>query len=267
MLLLLWCLCNILYLAVFNFVQFYYAFHQYKCYSTLPFVIDYDQYKTSENIQAADEMNAKLFKVGAVINLSTVATYGVFLIIFAFKESKACETETNSIEILRIIVWSLQIFSFALLLFSTLQIRKLIMSNTGMARQVDTTGIRFTVGGAILMLIIYTTSYIVLMKIESTDPICLITTPTPDYLWIAIAYLCGFIAMLCEFFMIKRLGRTEEEKKPEREPTALVNDAQEEEALEDAWQVSVAHYKFLESKLAKKDVMNATDTLLGIRNT
>jgi hypothetical protein len=263
MLLLLWCLCNILYLAVFNFVQFYYAFHQYKCYSTLPFVIDYDQYKTSENIQAADERNAKLFKVGALINISTVAMYGVFLIIFALPSPD----DTKVISTLRIIVWSLQIFSFALLLFSTLKIRNLIMSNTAMARQVDTTGIRFTVGGAILMLIIYTTSYIVLMKIESTDPICLITTPTPDYLWIAIAYLCGFIAMLCEFFMIKRLGRTEEEKKPEREPTALVNDAQEEEALEDAWQVSVAHYKFLESKLAKKDVMNATDTLLGIRNT
>ena len=29
----------------------------------------------------------------------------------------------------------------------------------------------------------------------------------------------------------------------------------------------MAHYKFLESKLAKKDVMNATDTLLGIRKT
>lgn len=209
-----------------------------------------------------------MFKVGALINLSTVATYGVFLIIFALTNKDETNSgETKTINTLRIIVWSLQIFSFALLLFSTLKIRNLIMSNTGMVRQADTTGIRFTVGGAILMLIIYTTSYIVLMKIESTDPIRLIANPTPDYLWIAIAYLCGFIAMLCEFFMIKRLGRTEEEKKPEREPTALANDAQEEEALEDAWQVSVAHYKFLESKLAKKDVMNATDTLLGIRNT
>lgn len=46
-------------------------------------MIDYDQYKSKENLQAADEKNAKLFKIGALINFAAVALYGIFLIIFA----------------------------------------------------------------------------------------------------------------------------------------------------------------------------------------
>lgn len=91
------------------------------------------------------------------------------------------------------------------------------MSNTLMARQIDTKGIRLTVGGATLMLLIFLTSYIVLTASSTIDPIRLISPSneqsTPKYNEVAISYICGFVAMLCEFFMIRRLGAksTEEE--------------------------------------------------------
>lgn len=127
-------------------------------------------------------------------------------------------------EAFKYFVWSLQILSFALLLFSTLKIRTLIMGNTGMARQVDTQGIRFTVFGVILIMIVYTTSYLVLAVNRKLDPLRLVdNSGTGDYTFVAISYICGFVAMLCEFFMIKRIGAkaSAEEERQERDPTAL----------------------------------------------
>ena len=127
-------------------------------------------------------------------------------------------------EAFKYFVWSLQILSFALLLFSTLKIRTLIMGNTGMARQVDTKGIRFTVFGVILIMIVYTTSYLVLAVNRKLDPLRLVdNSGTGDYTFVAISYICGFVAMLCEFFMIKRIGAkaSAEEERQERDPTAL----------------------------------------------
>jgi hypothetical protein len=187
-------------------------------------VIDYDQYKSTENLEAAQLKNAKRFKLGVLINFAAVAAYGVFLILFALTSGPT--TLEVLMEVFKFIVWGLQIFSFALLLFSTLKIRTLIMGNTGMARQVDTQGIRFTVFGVILIMIVYTTSYLVLTVNGTLDPLRLVDnsgTGTGDYTFVAISYICGFVAMLCEFFMIKRIGAkaSAEEERQERDPTAL----------------------------------------------
>lgn len=135
-LLLLTCVVVTSYLALFNIANWYLAFHYFKAASEMPFVIDYDQYKTMENLQARTEKNEKLFKIGLALNVLPIAAYGTTLIVLSITGSPYTDSSYNNtfLSIMKWLIWGAQIVSFAILFWSTIKIKNIVKSNTSLAR-------------------------------------------------------------------------------------------------------------------------------------
>ena len=110
-------------------------------------------------------------KVGIIVNIMPVVAYGVCLIIFAVRLSADGNLGSiyRTLQVLIYVIWSLQIVSFSLLLYSTIRIRRLITTNTQMARVIDKKSICLTLMMVFLVLLMYLMLYAILVG-AALDP-------------------------------------------------------------------------------------------------
>lgn len=138
-------------------------------------------------------------KIGIIVNIVPVVAYGVCLIIFACQQpmnNQTTETDTiyEALSVLIIAIWSLQIISFSLLLYSTVRIRRLITNNTQMARLIDKKSICLTLMMVVLVLVMYCILYTILVWPSILDPTLTPYNYNEDYLYAAVAAVVAFIA-------------------------------------------------------------------------
>jgi len=149
-----------------------------------------------ENLTEAQERNNKLLLAGIIVNIIPAVAYGVFLIIFSLSYNSAGSPDLiyKALEVVIIVIWSLQILSFSLLLYSTVQIRRLITNNTALAGLIDKNGICLTLMMVILVLVMYLSLYVFLIAAGIHNHTLTPFNVNENYSYATVAVIVAFIA-------------------------------------------------------------------------
>jgi hypothetical protein len=71
--------------------------------------------------------------------------------------------------IIKMVIWGLQLVSFAFLFYGTLKIRKIVLGNPAMSRQIDTNTMLLTLICVSIVLALYVGIYVMMIFIANSD--------------------------------------------------------------------------------------------------